>query len=391
MAGLAERRRGRPARRCAAHARGGVSHRGAGCRPRRDALRQPQRRCRTTASSSSRAAATSSPTSWRTVSRRSTDEHAPASRGTGRPAPGSAGSATTTEGFDQYVAHLIGVLPNRLDGLKVVLDEAHGAASRVSPEAFARAGAEVVTIGAEPDGLNINDGCGSTHLDLLQGRRRRARRRPRHRARRRRRPLPGRGRGRRRRSTATRSSPYWRSPCGRPGALRERHRRRHGDVQPRLQAGHGARGHRARPDRGRRPLRAGVDEGARLRARRRAVRPRHRARPRHDRRRHADRPDAGRPGRRDRPVRWPTWPASWSGCRRCWSTCPTWTGRGCRPPPSWPPRSPRRSGNWAPPDACCCAPPGTEPLVRVMVEAADIEQARAVAGRLADVVKSALG
>ncbi|MFD5552902.1 phosphoglucosamine mutase [Streptomyces sp. NPDC127068] len=72
------------------------------------------------------------------------------------------------EGFDQYVAHLIGVLPNRLDGLKVVLDEAHGAAARVSPEAFARAGAEVVTIGAEPDGLNINDGCGSTHLGLLR-------------------------------------------------------------------------------------------------------------------------------------------------------------------------------------------------------------------------------
>jgi len=72
------------------------------------------------------------------------------------------------EGFDQYVAHLIGVLPNRLDGLTVVLDEAHGAAARVSPEAFTRAGAEVITIGAEPDGLNINDGCGSTHLALLR-------------------------------------------------------------------------------------------------------------------------------------------------------------------------------------------------------------------------------
>ncbi|MEV7544653.1 phosphoglucosamine mutase [Streptomyces sp. NPDC089915] len=72
------------------------------------------------------------------------------------------------EGFDKYVAHLIGVLPNRLDGLKIVLDEAHGAAARVSPEAFTRAGAEIVTIGAEPDGLNINDGCGSTHLGLLK-------------------------------------------------------------------------------------------------------------------------------------------------------------------------------------------------------------------------------
>lgn len=73
-----------------------------------------------------------------------------------------------TEGFDKYVAHLMGVLPNRLDGLKVVLDEAHGAAAFVSPEAFTRAGAEIVTIGAEPDGLNINDGCGSTHLGLLK-------------------------------------------------------------------------------------------------------------------------------------------------------------------------------------------------------------------------------
>ncbi|MFE7891694.1 phosphoglucosamine mutase [Streptomyces sp. NPDC057412] len=72
------------------------------------------------------------------------------------------------QGFDDYVGHLLGVLPNRLEGLKIVLDEAHGAAAGVSPEAFRRAGAEVVTIGAEPDGLNINDGCGSTHLDKLK-------------------------------------------------------------------------------------------------------------------------------------------------------------------------------------------------------------------------------
>ncbi|MGN5379852.1 phosphoglucosamine mutase [Streptomyces sp. MUSC 14] len=72
------------------------------------------------------------------------------------------------EGFEQYVGHLLAVLPNRLDGLKIVLDEAHGAASGVSPEAFSRAGAEIVTIGAQPDGLNINDGCGSTHLGRLK-------------------------------------------------------------------------------------------------------------------------------------------------------------------------------------------------------------------------------
>ncbi|MEU6302237.1 phosphoglucosamine mutase [Streptomyces chartreusis] len=71
-------------------------------------------------------------------------------------------------GFGEYVTHLLNALPNRLEGLKVVLDEAHGAAAGVSPEAFTRAGAEIVTIGAEPDGLNINDGCGSTHMEKLR-------------------------------------------------------------------------------------------------------------------------------------------------------------------------------------------------------------------------------
>ncbi|MER7758851.1 phosphoglucosamine mutase [Streptomyces sp. NPDC097619] len=86
-----------------------------------------------------------------------------------RPTGGGVGRVSDyTEGAEKYVAHLMGALPNRLDGLKVVLDEAHGAAARVSPEAFARAGAEIVTIGAQPDGLNINEGCGSTHLDLLK-------------------------------------------------------------------------------------------------------------------------------------------------------------------------------------------------------------------------------
>ncbi|MCX4669284.1 phosphoglucosamine mutase [Streptomyces sp. NBC_01381] len=86
-----------------------------------------------------------------------------------RPTGAGVGRVTTyDQGLDQYVAHLIGVLPNRIEGLKIVLDEAHGAAARVSPEAFARAGAEIITIGAKPDGLNINDGCGSTHLGLLK-------------------------------------------------------------------------------------------------------------------------------------------------------------------------------------------------------------------------------
>lgn len=71
-------------------------------------------------------------------------------------------------GQARYVAHLLEALPNRLDGLTVVIDGAHGAASSVSPEVFRLAGAEVVEIGTEPDGLNINDGYGSTHLGHLK-------------------------------------------------------------------------------------------------------------------------------------------------------------------------------------------------------------------------------
>jgi len=72
------------------------------------------------------------------------------------------------DGVERYVDHLVGTAPNRLDGLKVVLDTAHGAASVAAPAALRRLGAEVVTIGDAPDGLNINDGCGSTHLDQLR-------------------------------------------------------------------------------------------------------------------------------------------------------------------------------------------------------------------------------
>ena len=54
-----------------------------------------------------------------------------------------------------------------LQGLDVLLDCAHGAAFRVAPEIFARLGARVTTVGAEPDGRNINDGCGSMHVEAL--------------------------------------------------------------------------------------------------------------------------------------------------------------------------------------------------------------------------------
>ena len=68
---------------------------------------------------------------------------------------------------DRYVLHLLATLPHRLDGIHVVLDCANGAAAGISPQVFTDAGATVTVIGSEPDGYNINDGVGSTHLDNL--------------------------------------------------------------------------------------------------------------------------------------------------------------------------------------------------------------------------------
>lgn len=67
-----------------------------------------------------------------------------------------------------YVEHLLASEPTSLAGLRVVVDCANGAASSVAPEVLRRAGADVVAIHAAPDGLNINAGCGSTHLEDLQ-------------------------------------------------------------------------------------------------------------------------------------------------------------------------------------------------------------------------------
>ncbi|MGE0297244.1 phosphoglucosamine mutase [Pseudonocardia sp.] len=71
------------------------------------------------------------------------------------------------DALDRYVTHLLAAVPTRLDGLTVVVDCAHGAASAAAPEAYRRAGAQVVALHAEPDGLNINDGVGSTYLGPL--------------------------------------------------------------------------------------------------------------------------------------------------------------------------------------------------------------------------------
>jgi phosphoglucosamine mutase len=103
--------------------------------------------------------------------------------------PGQAVAGAPTGGFgrvsddgdsrERYLTHLLASLAvygqpgaerptGPLAGLRVVVDCAHGAASEVAPPLLRRAGAEVITIGTEPDGENINDGCGSTHLDVLR-------------------------------------------------------------------------------------------------------------------------------------------------------------------------------------------------------------------------------
>jgi len=69
---------------------------------------------------------------------------------------------------ERYIFHLLSSLSTSLTGIKVVVDCANGASSRVAPKAYERAGAEVIAISAAPNGININDGCGSTHLENLK-------------------------------------------------------------------------------------------------------------------------------------------------------------------------------------------------------------------------------
>jgi phosphoglucosamine mutase len=101
--------------------------------------------------------------------------------GTGGQAPPCTGTAPEATSFGRvsdagatqelYLDHLLSTLPadpaKALAGLRIVADCAHGAAYRLAPQALARAGAEVIAIGHEPDGLNINAGYGSTCLDTL--------------------------------------------------------------------------------------------------------------------------------------------------------------------------------------------------------------------------------
>ena len=83
-----------------------------------------------------------------------------------RPAGMNAGQTIDDgDAREKYISYLLSTIETRFDGLKIVVDCANGAASFVAPEVLRRAGAEVVAISASPNGLNINENCGSTHLE----------------------------------------------------------------------------------------------------------------------------------------------------------------------------------------------------------------------------------
>lgn len=86
-----------------------------------------------------------------------------------RPTGAAVGRIGDSEtGVASYIKHLVSTTAQRLDGLKIVLDCANGAAFHVGPTVFGNLGASVIAIHASPDGLNINENCGSTHLEDLQ-------------------------------------------------------------------------------------------------------------------------------------------------------------------------------------------------------------------------------
>ncbi len=85
-----------------------------------------------------------------------------------RPTEGGIGLVGDARGLVKAYEDALATLAPRLDGVKVILDCANGATYRVAPSVFAQAGAEVIVLCDQPDGLNINDGCGSTYPERLQ-------------------------------------------------------------------------------------------------------------------------------------------------------------------------------------------------------------------------------
>ncbi|HEX5119670.1 MAG TPA: phosphoglucosamine mutase [Pseudonocardiaceae bacterium] len=86
-----------------------------------------------------------------------------------RPVGAAVGRITdSSEAVLRYEEHLLAATGRSLTGLRIVVDCANGAASHVAPQVYRKAGAEVTAIHSEPDGLNINHDCGSTHLESIR-------------------------------------------------------------------------------------------------------------------------------------------------------------------------------------------------------------------------------
>jgi len=86
-----------------------------------------------------------------------------------RPVGGDVGSVVSAHHLaDKYSAYLKTTITGQFTGLKLVLDCAHGAAYELAPQIFKELGAEVITVGAQPDGKNINEGVGSTHPEYVR-------------------------------------------------------------------------------------------------------------------------------------------------------------------------------------------------------------------------------
>lgn len=85
-----------------------------------------------------------------------------------RPTGAGVGRAEiVADAVERYVAHAVSTVPDGLEGLRIAVDCGHGAASRTTPAAFAALGATIETINCGWNGLDINLGCGSTHLDVI--------------------------------------------------------------------------------------------------------------------------------------------------------------------------------------------------------------------------------
>lgn len=78
------------------------------------------------------------------------------------------GTASASDDVNDYEAHVLALLEGRrLDGMRIVVDAANGAAFAIAPAVLRAAGAEVIAIGVDPDGRNINDRCGATHPEAV--------------------------------------------------------------------------------------------------------------------------------------------------------------------------------------------------------------------------------